>query len=119
MKGDKYMQVYDKANELAQDLKESKEYLEYKRIKQEVYANPSMVDKIKEFDKIKYDAQVQALHGENQDETKMKKLQELYEILLNEPKIKEYFDAELRFNVLLADVNKIIGEAVKDVLVQN
>ena len=112
------MQVYDKANELAQDLKNCKEYLEYKKIKEEVYANPEMVGKIKEFDKIKYDAQVLALHGENQDPEKMKKLQKLYEILLKEPKIKEYFDAEMRFNVLLADVNKIIGEAVKDVLVQ-
>ena len=46
----------------------------------------------------------------------IKKLQELYEIWLKEPKVKEYFDAEMRFNVLLADVNKIIGEAVKDVL---
>ena len=31
-------------------------------------------------------------------------------------KVKEYFDAEVKFNVLLADVNKIIGDAVKDVL---
>ena len=113
------MQVYDKANELAQDLKNSKEYLEYKKIKQEVYANIEMVNKIKEFDKIKYDAQVLALHKEKQDPEKIQKLQELYEILLKEPKIKEYFDAEMRFNVMLADVNKIIGEAVKDVLVQN
>jgi len=110
------MKVYDKANELAQDLKNSNEYLTYKKIKEEVYANPELVDKIKEFDKIKYDAQVLAIQGEKQDEEKIKKLQELYEILLKEPKVKEYFDAEMRFNVLLADVNKIIGEAVKDVL---
>ena len=110
------MKVYDKANELAQDLKECQEYLEYKRIKQDVYSKPELVEKIKEFDKIKYDAQVLTLHGEKQDEEKIKKLQELYEILLKEPQIKEYFDAEMRFNVLLADVNKIIGESVKDVL---
>ena len=46
----------------------------------------------------------------------MKKLQELYQMLLENPDMKEYFDLEVRFNVLLADVNKIIGEAVKDVL---
>ncbi|MBR6033966.1 MAG: YlbF family regulator [Clostridia bacterium] len=110
------MKVYDKANELARDLKECNEYIAYKKIKDEVYEKPELVDKIKEFDKIKYDAQVLAIHGEKQDEEKIKKLQELYEILLKEPKVKEYFDAEMRFNVLLADVNKIIGEAVKDVL---
>lgn len=110
------MKVYDKANELAKDLKESEEYLAYKKIKEEVFQKPELKAKIEEFEKIRYDAQVMALRGEKQDEEKMQKLQEMYDILLNEPKIKEYFDKEVRFNVLLADVNKIIGEAVKDVL---
>lgn len=110
------MKVYDKANELAKDLKESNEYITYKRIKDEVYANPELKEQIKEFDKVRYEAQVLAIQGEQQDQEKMKKLQELYEILMKEPKVKQYFDAEVRFNVLLADVNKIIGEAVKDVL---
>ena len=46
----------------------------------------------------------------------MKKLQELYDILSKNPSIKEYFDKEVRFNILIADVNRIIGEAIKDVL---
>ena len=29
---------------------------------------------------------------------------------------KKYFEAEMKFNILLADVNKIIGDAVKDVI---
>ena len=29
---------------------------------------------------------------------------------------KSYFDIELKFNVLIADVNKIIAESVQDVL---
>ena len=86
------MKVYDKANELAKDLTECNEYLAYKKIKEEVYANQELKEKIKEFDKIRYEAQVVAIQGEKQDEEKMKKLQELYEILLKEPKVKEYFD---------------------------
>ena len=39
-----------------------------------------------------------------------------YADIQKEAKIKEYFDAEMRFNVLLTDVNRIIAEAVKDVL---
>ena len=110
------MKVYDKANELAKDLKESQEYLEYKQIKQKVSENPELKSKIEEFEKIRYDAQVLAIKGEQQDPDKMAKMKELYNILLNEPEIKDYFDKEVRFNILLADVNKIIGEAVKDVL---
>ena len=46
----------------------------------------------------------------------MVKLQELYQILIKNPQIKDYFDKEVRFNVMIADVNKIIGESIKDVL---
>ena len=34
----------------------------------------------------------------------------------NNKKIKEYFDLEVKFNVMIADVNKIIGEAIQDVM---
>lgn len=110
------MTVYDTAHELASQLKKSKEYTEYKEMKQKVYSNPEMKQKVEEFEKIRYETQVNAIQGEQQDEAKVKKLQELYTILLENKDIKVFFDAEVRFNVLLADVNKIIGDAVKDVL---
>ena len=46
----------------------------------------------------------------------MQKLQDLYKILVENPDVKEYFEKEVKFNVMIADVNKIIGEAIKDVL---
>ena len=67
-------------------------------------------------EKIRYEEQLLAMQGEQQSAEKMKKLQELYEILVQNPNIKEYFEKEVRFNVMIADVNKIIGEAIKDVL---
>ena len=44
--GGKNMYVYDKANELARSLRESKEYLEYKKAKEEVKAVPELKEKI-------------------------------------------------------------------------
>ncbi len=110
------MYVYDEANNLAKAIQESKEYKEYKRVKEELQNIPEMKTKIYEFEKIRYDVQVMSFQGEKQDEEKMKKLQEMYDILMKEPKIKEYFDIEVRFNIMLADVNKIISESVKDLL---
>ena len=46
----------------------------------------------------------------------MKHVQELYGELIQNEEASKYFDAEIRFNVLIADVNKIIGESVKDLL---
>lgn len=46
----------------------------------------------------------------------MQKLEELYNILITDSKVKDYFDKEVKFNLMIADVNKMIGEAIKDVL---
>ena len=50
------------------------------------------------------------------DEEKSKKLEEMYRMLVEDKQIKEYFDLEVKFNIMIADVNKIIAEAIKDVL---
>ncbi len=110
------MNVYDEVNSLARAIKESKEYKEYKEIKNELSKTPDLKEKVDEFEKIRYEEQLLAMQGEKQSDEKMKKLQELYEILVKNPQIKDYFDKEVRFNVLIADVNKIIGESIKDVL---
>jgi cell fate (sporulation/competence/biofilm development) regulator YlbF (YheA/YmcA/DUF963 family) len=110
------MEVYDQVNNLAQAIKNSREYKEYKEIKSEILQFPDLKKQIDEFEKIRYEEQLLAMQGEKQSEEKMKKLQELYEILVKNPKVKDYFDKEVRFNVLIADVNKAIGEAIKDVL---
>ena len=110
------MNVYDGVNNLAKAIKESKEYNEYKQIKNELLEMPELKKQVDEFEKIRYEEQLLAMQGESQSEEKMKKLQELYEILVKNPKVKDYFDKEVRFNVMIADVNKIIGEEIKDVL---
>ena len=110
------MTVYDKTYELAKELKGSQEYLQYKEIKEKVYADEKLKNKIKDFDKKRYETQVLSLQGEQPSEEKMKELQELYTELMQNEDAKKYMDLEVRFNVMIADVNKIIGEAIKDVL---
>ncbi len=110
------MTVYDTTHELARQIRQSREYIEYKEMKDMVYANPELKEKVEEFEKIRYETQVLEIQGEKQNEEKMKRLQELYMILLENKDIKKFFDTEVRFNVMLADINKIIGDAVKDVL---
>ena len=45
-----------------------------------------------------------------------KKVQEIYTELIEQEEAKKYFDAELKFNILIGDVNRIIAEAVKDLI---
>ena len=47
---------------------------------------------------------------------KMKKLENMYAILIEDEQIKKYFDLEVNFNVMIVDINKIIAESIKGVL---
>lgn len=112
------MQVYDMANKLAKEIKESSEYERYKRLKSNIESDASKKEKIEEFEYLRYNIQVKAMQGNNDSELQEqnKLLQEKYAELIQDEKIKEYFEAEMQFNVMLTDVNKIIAEAVRDVL---
>ncbi len=113
------MNVYDTANRLAYEIQESDEYKQYKKLKDSVMSDNAKKNKIEEFEKLRYDVQLMAYTGENNDEEKQektKKLEEMYRMLVEDKQVKEYFDLEVKFNVMIADVNKIIAEAIRDVL---
>ena len=110
------MQVYDTANRLASEIKNSEEYVNYKMAKQAINLNQELKNKIDEFEKARYEDQIILVQTGKQDEEKAKKVQELYIELMEKEEAKKYFDAELKFNILIGDVNKIIAESVKDLI---
>lgn len=110
------MNVYDTANRLAQEIKQSEEYATYKIAKEAINLNNELKQKIDQFEKARYEAQIIAIQTGKDDEQKMKKVQELYGELIQNQEACKYFDAEMKFNVMIADVNKIIGEAIQSLL---
>ena len=110
------MNVYDTANRLAEELKNSEEYVNYKMAKETLSLKPDLKKKIMEFEEARYDAQITAMQTGKADEEKTKKMQQLYIELIENDEAKKFFDAETKFNIVLADVNKIIGDAIKDVI---
>ena len=109
------MNIHDTAKKLAKEIRESKEYKEYKKLKTQIEENPETKEQVENFEKMRYSVQVRTLKGEETLEEKQN-LQKDYERLLRNEQIKAYFEAEVKFNVIVTDVNKIIAEAVKDVL---
>ena len=110
------MNVYDTVNKLGQEIKESEEFKNYKKYKEIVKANSDVNNKIKKFETLRYEIQISAMQGAEINKDKEKELQTIYAELLSMENVKEYFEAEFKFNILIADVNKIIGDAVKEVL---
>lgn len=110
------MRVYDTANRLAQEIKESEEYVTYKTAKEAIDLNYELKKQVEEFEKARYEAQIIAIQTGKQDEEKLKHVQELYGQLIQNQEASMYFDAEMKFNVMISDVNKIIGEAIQSLI---
>ena len=110
------MNVYDTANKLAQEIKQSEEYSNYKKAKENININVELKNKIEEFEKARYEAQIIALQTGKDDEVKMRHVQELYGELIQNQDASKFFDAEIKFNILIADVNKIIGQVVQEAM---
>ena len=110
------MNVYDTANRISQEIKESEEYLSFKKAKEYIDLKPDLKTKIMDFQKLRYEAQISMIQEGKEDKTKLEEAQKIYAELIEIPEVKNYFNTELNFNVMLADVNKIISEAVEDVI---
>ena len=60
------MNVYDTANRLASEIKESEEYVNYKMAKQALSLNSELKSKIENFDKLRYEFQLEMMQtGKN------------------------------------------------------
>ena len=110
------MEIYDTANRLAQEIKQSEEYKAYKTAKENIKAKPELKQKMDEFEKARYEAQVIALQTGTDDAETMKPVHQLYGELIQNEEASKFFDAEIKFNVMITDVNRIIGEAVQEVM---
>lgn len=110
------MNVYDTANRLAQEIKTSEEYNNFKLAKQTINLNSALKAQIDEFEKARYEVQITAMQTGKNDEEGFKKVQDMYAKLMENNDAKKFFEAETKFNILFADVNKIIGESVRDLM---
>lgn len=108
------MSVIAKAYELAKALKESPEYAAYIRAREEIGNHEAARIMLKDLERKRKEIGKAALAGEKVDEARLEDLKRTYEIVGFNPYIKELFAAEARLGELVAQVQKIIGEAIGD-----
>ena len=110
------MNIYDTANKLASEIKQSEEYVNYKMAKEALNLKPDLKEQMKEFETARYEVQITQMQTGKQDEEKLNKMKELYAKLIEIEEARKFFEAETKFNIVIADVNKIIGDAIRDVI---
>ena len=110
------MKVYDTVNQLANEIKTSEQYNEYKKMKEMIRELPELKEKLDEFEKARYITQLATMQGQEPSREQIEQMQKIYLELIQNETTKKYLDVELAFNTMLADINKVLGEAIKDVM---
>ncbi len=114
------MEIYDTANRLAEEIRNSLQYKNLKQAKEKIMNDSTKRQLVIDFEELKKEVQLMEVQKLNQEEidenAKKEKLAKMYNVLIENKDIKEYFDYEIAFNQLMVDVNKIIGNSIKDVL---
>jgi len=104
------MLVYDKAHELAAEIKKNEVYIEYARLKELVTADAQVKPLLSEYKKLQLEAQASYLTGREPDAETMEKLKKFGEVLAFNKDVTAYFAAEYKFQTLISDVYRIIGD---------
>lgn len=110
------MNFYDKIHALVRDLKDTPEYTNYMALKERVKADSELSEKIKRFRARQREEQMKQISGIAMDETVKNELQQEYSLIIQSPLAVEFFQAEIKLDVLLADMQKILGEGLQDVI---
>ena len=105
------MNIYDQAHALARALKETDEYREYQRLKDVAMENETQKALIEEYKRLQFQLQVSMAGGNSPDPAEIERLQKIAGVLQLSPDASSYILAEYRFQKLLADIYKILGDA--------
>lgn len=107
------MNPYDLAHQLAAAMKQSEEYKEWKNLKTEAYQDDTNRALLDEYKKLQMQLQLQVAGGQQPSAEDMEKLQKLSGVLQFNQTASSYLMAEFRFQKMLADIYKILGDVAE------
>ena len=105
------MQVYDEANMLARQIRESEVCMNYRQMKEEIDADETNKALINEYKKLQMQLQMAAVAGADTHDSEVQRFQQIGGLLMANPKTMQFLLAEMRLQQMMADVYKILNEA--------
>lgn len=108
------MPIYESATKLASNIRDSKEYRDFKKSMDEIKKDKESEDLLKNYKFI----QLQMKSYENKDERLYQRSKEIYKSMnkkvIKNKKVSRYLINEEKFNIMMNNINKIIADAIKD-----
>ena len=108
------MNVYDEMNNLCKAMKESREFSMMKEARIKLAADKTAEPLVKDFLKQKQDLEIIQYTGKQPEKADMEKVQKLYEVLQLNPVAAEYLQTYIRFQMMVGDISKSIGDTIKE-----
>lgn len=103
--------IYDQAHALAEGLKQTEEYKEFVRLDEIARADDTNRTLMDEYKRLQYRMQAMFASGQRMEEDELKRLQQIGSLLQFNQDASAALLAEMRFQRMIADIFKIIGEA--------
>lgn len=109
------MNPHDKAHELVRTIRESDAFVRASAAKQRIEADESALQMIRDFKRRQMTLQAQQMMGQSPTEEDYSQLQQLGDVIQTNPDAGQYLQADMELQVLVADVHRILTEAVNEV----
>lgn len=106
------MNVYDEAHSLAKAIKESNEFTNFDRIRQEVEKDEQVSSMLKDLQEKQIELQAAQMTGQELSPELMSQIQSMSTLIATKPLAAQYIQAETALSVMINDVFGIIGEAI-------
>ena len=110
------MNFYDKVHEMVRAFKDTPEFREYVELKNKLKEEKDAYDRLKDFKERQKNYQMEYIDGKEQSKEKLDEMQNLYSIVIQNETSRRLLENEMKINVMLADMQKIIGDALKDII---
>ena len=110
------MNFYDKVHEMVWAFKDTPEFREYVELKNKLKEEKDAYDRLKDFKERQKNYQMEYIDGKEQSKEKLDEMQNLYSIVIQNETSRKLLENEMKINVMLADMQKIIGDALKDII---
>ncbi len=105
--------MYNAAHALAQAIKNSQEFGEYKHWHQIVIKDDKNKAMVEDYQKKVVMLQYAMMDGKEPDPKKLEELRNLEGILTANSTVKLYLEAQMRFSTVYSDIQKIITDALE------
>ncbi len=110
------MEFYNKVNDMVIALKDTPEYERYIILKNLIKTDISKSKILKEFKEKQKSIQVEFIRNNGIiDNTKKESMEKLFNIIVKDDQIKEFLDLEIKLDMMLAEMQKIIAEGIKEI----